>query len=179
MIILSAAALAAGVPAVPGATNPAVTQDNLEKTICNKTLYGVDGQPVPLDEAGKPTEPGFTWVHWQRPPTSYTNAIKYQLMDAAGIPRSQSGKFELDHRDAIEDAGDPKSKFNLWLQPWTGAWNAHMKDALENFIHRQICDGSIKMINGKPTFMGKMSLAQGQAVFLGDWRISYTKFIAK
>lgn len=63
--------------------------------------------------------------------------------------------YEIDHRIALEDGGADDIK-NLWPQPYDGVWNAHMKDKLENYVHKQIC-------------FGKMTVQQGQAVFLGNW----------
>lgn len=114
-----------GLPTVPGAANPAVTQANIHSTIC---------------------VPG--WSKTQRPPTSYTNALKFKLMDEAKIPRSQARLFELDHDHSIEAGGDPRSPLNLWLQPYTGPLNAHQKDKAENLVHRLICEGKVSLEDG-------------------------------
>lgn len=53
---------------------------------------------------------------------------------------------------------------NLWPEPLQGEWNAHMKDRLENRVHELVCAHSI-------------TLAQGQAAFLGDWRTAYRQYI--
>ncbi len=130
---------AAFLPTVPGAINPAVTADNLDQTICNKTLFDKHGAPVPVGNDGKPLKPGFTWVHLQRPSTGYTNKIKFALMAAAGISRSDSAKYELDHLWSIEAGGSPTDPRNLWLQPYVNPYGAKLKDRLENRIHDRIC----------------------------------------
>lgn len=127
-------------PTVPGVDNPAVTQATIGQTICNKTKY---------DRHGKPDPHGFTWVHWQRPPTAYTNKIKFALMDAQGIPRADARQFELDHEMSIEDGGDPSSPLNLWLQPYRGKycskWCSQDKDQLETLLKRLVCKGTISL----------------------------------
>jgi hypothetical protein len=107
-------------PTVPGIQNPAVTDANIRSTIC---------------------VPG--WSKTQRPNTAYTNKIKFRLMDAAGIPRSQSRQYELDHEWSIEAGGSPTDPRNLWLQPYFGPINAHQKDKVENAVHRSVCSGQI------------------------------------
>ena len=109
-----------GLPTVPGVQNPTVTDANIHQTICI---------------------PG--WSKTQRPPSSYTNKIKFALMAKAGIPHSQSKLFELDHMWSIEAGGSPTDPNNLWLQPYLGPLNAHQKDKVENAVHRQICSGQI------------------------------------
>ncbi len=113
-------------PTVPGKANPNVSQANIGTTIC-----------VPL------------WTSKVRPPTSYTNKIKFALMDAAGIPRSDATKFELDHELSIEDGGDPSSPLNLWLQPYRGKyctkWCSQDKDMLETLLKRLVCKGTIPL----------------------------------
>lgn len=129
-------------PDIPGAANPSVIQANIKQTIC-------------VDD----------WTAKIRPPTSYTTPMKKKLMAQAGIPWSQSKSYELDHHIPLEAAGDPASPQNLALQSYISKpWNAHVKDKLENFAHRQIC-------------AGKMTLSQGQALFIGvDWRIGYCRY---
>jgi hypothetical protein len=144
---------AAFLPTVPGAINPAVTRENLAQTLCNHQHYDRQMRPV--------KKGGFTWIHWQRPPTSYTNAIKFALMDKAGIPRSQSALFELDHAASIEDGGDPSSPLNLWLEPYTGPYGARVKDRIETFLAHRICDGTV-------------DLDEARHELLTDWVEAYT-----
>jgi hypothetical protein len=120
-------------PTVPGAFNPAVTQDTIKSTIC---VHG--------------------WTKTVRPPTSYTNKVKYALMDAAGIPRSQSRFIELDHDASLEDSGDPGYllgpdgfPLNLWLQNYRGPRCSHFcaddKDQIENKEKELVCKGAITL----------------------------------
>jgi hypothetical protein len=65
----------------PGATDPAVTQDNIDSTICVS---------------------GYTKT--VRPPTSVTNPIKLERMQAYGFTDSKSN-YELDHLIPLEVGG--------------------------------------------------------------------------
>ena len=133
----------------PGALNPAVTQENLKSTVCAAPTKDKDGKV-------------HHWIEDRRPPVSFTNNIKYKLMKEAGIPLEKSGLLELDHRQGILNSGAPDKEENLQLQWWVGPNNARMKDRLEVYEHRQLC-------------AGKITLAQIQAIFAGDYWAEYDK----
>jgi hypothetical protein len=103
------------------------------------------------------------WTATVRPPASYTNKLKIAQMAAGHLPGTPAD-WEEDHRVPIEAGGHPTSPQNISPEPWIGQWGAHTKDRLENFVHRAICKG-------------QMPLADGQAIFLGDWHLSYLKYI--
>jgi len=90
-----------------------------------------------------------------RPPESYTTTLKRQQIAALGLPGTTSS-YEEDHRVPLEVGGNPTDPRNLWPELWDGPRGAHAKDTVENAVHRAVCSG-------------QMTLAQGQAVFLGDW----------
>lgn len=115
------------------AVNPSVTQANIGQTIC------VSG-----------------WTKTIRPPVSYTNRIKYGLMDKAGIPRSRAHELELDHLVALAIGGHPRDPANLVLQPWNGPDGAHAKDAVEVAMQHAVC-------------RHKVTLAAAQACMAHDW----------
>lgn len=97
------------------------------------------------------------WTSTVRPPVSYTDALKHQQMTAYGFPAGTAlSTVEEDHLVPLEVGGNPTSPLNLWPEPWDGARGAHAKDAIENRAHRDLCDGRI-------------TLAQAQAVFMGDF----------
>ena len=52
--------------------------------------------------------------------------------------------YEVDHLIPLEIGGDDVQS-NLWPQLYDGENNAHDKDALENFLHKQICANKITM----------------------------------
>ncbi len=118
----------------PGAVDSAVTQDNVQQTIC------VAGYSAKV-----------------RPPTSYTTPLKRQLMDAYGYGGLPLANYELDHLISLELGGAPRDPANLWPLTRSGPAGAIQKDAIENFLHRQVCDGAL-------------SLADAQQQVAMDWR---------
>jgi len=51
---------------------------------------------------------------------------------------------EIDHLISRELGGADDVK-NLWPQPYRGRWNAHLKDRLENQLHKEVCAGRLKL----------------------------------
>jgi hypothetical protein len=152
-------------PTVPGLDNPAVTQDTLDATICNHKKYDRNGNVV--------AHGGFTWIHWQRPPTSYTNAIKKRLMVELNLPGNMSD-YELDHETPIEAGGDPggdpeRAKLALWMQPYAGVYGARRKDRVETFIAEHMCPSK----SGPAT----ITLDEGRTALKTDWVAAYQKYI--
>ena len=91
----------------PGATNSAVTQSNIQKTIC------ISGYTATI-----------------RPTSSYTTKLKIQQLKS--LPYSRYGStstslFEEDHLIPLELGGNPTSPLNLWPEPWNDAYGAHKK----------------------------------------------------
>lgn len=141
LIILVALAAAAGAALAGMALNPDITLANLHDTICK-----------------------VGWSKTVRPPVSFTNKIKYSLMDAAKLPRDRAHDFELDHHVPLILGGSPTSPDNLWLQAWdeaTPGWSgqsaARVKDKLEVRLNRLVCSGALP-------------LAEAQACIYEDWR---------
>jgi hypothetical protein len=153
----------------PGAANPAITPANMNQNICRK---GWSTSSI-------------------RPPSSYTTALKKTQMHSLNYTRAnplrqmktKDGKttrpdltrcidrsanascYEEDHLISLEIGGDPRSPDNLWPEPWFGNWNAHMKDVLENKLHRMVCDGQIP-------------LRAAQKAIASDWVGEYRKVVA-
>lgn len=72
-------------------------------------------------------------------------AVKDQVYASYGIPSHTPGEYEVDHLISLELGGSNSVK-NLWPQSYkTQPWNAHVKDALENELHKEICEGTIDM----------------------------------
>ena len=63
--------------------------------------------------------------------------------------------YEVDHLIPLE-IGGADEKNNLWPQLYDGVNNAHDKDKLENYLHKQIC-------------ANKMTMQQAQACISKDW----------
>lgn len=113
--------------ATPGAVNVAVTQANINATIC------VSG-----------------WTKTIRPAASYTNKLKAAQM-AAGPYKSDGAAhdFEEDHLISLEIGGNPTDPRNLWPQHWSAPYGAHQKDQLENFLHRAVCAGTMTLADAQ------------------------------
>jgi len=78
----------------------------------------------------------------------------------------KSDKFEIDHLISLELGGSNDIK-NLWPQSYTTQpFNAHMKDQLENTLHRMICKGTI-------------SIADAQKQISTNWISAYKQYVAK
>ena len=92
-----------------------------------------------------------------------TAKVKNAVYRAYGIKTHKAGQYEIDHLCSLEIGGaDVQS--NLWPQSYTGAWNAHIKDELENTLHREVCSG-------------KSDLATVQAEIKTNWIDCYKKHI--
>jgi hypothetical protein len=120
--------------ATPGATNPAVTDD--PATL--KATIGTSG-----------------WTATVRPPVSYTNALKVQVMAEYALTGNPSD-FELDHLIPLCCGGHPTSQLNLWAQRRAGINGAPLKDITEVAAQHAILNGL-------------MSLQEVQQGFRSDW----------
>ena len=66
---------------------------------------------------------------------------------------------EIDHLISLELGGD-NVVANEWPQPYEPRPGAHEKDAVENWLHKQVC-------------LGKMSLPDAQKQISTDWYVVY------
>jgi len=97
----------------PGATDPHVTADTLDTTICRPGGY----------------------TSTVRPPQSVTDPEKRLSMTSYGAPGSAS-QYEFDHLVPLSVGGSPNSPRNLWPQP--GA-SPNPKDKLEGALQDLVC----------------------------------------
>ena len=81
-------------------------------------------------------------------------------MAAYGLQNQPLSEYELDHLIPLELGGAPEDIANLWPQPWNGDANAHMKDAVEVFLNREVCRGNLP-------------LAEAQREIATDWLAVY------
>lgn len=73
------------------------------------------------------------------------DAVKRQVYASYGIASHKAGDFEVDHLISLELGGSNSPK-NLWPESYrTQPWNAHVKDALENRLHADICTNQVDM----------------------------------
>ena len=101
----------------PGSVDPAVTQTNIDSTICRS---------------------GYT--EGVRPPESQTSHAKYDVAyPAYRIPDGDAS--ELDHLVSLE-MGVSNDINNLW--PEVGPL-PNPKDKVENALHRAVCDGRVRL----------------------------------
>jgi hypothetical protein len=115
----------AGLPdpaCTPGAIDPAVTEDTIQTTICQS---------------------GYTKT--VRPPVTYTDKIKRQEMIAYGFTDGIKN-YELDHLVPLELGGSPADEANLWPEPASPTPGFHEKDAVENYLHTQVCSGKLPLL---------------------------------
>ena len=122
----------------PAPVTPGVTRTLTRSAVCG-TRWGVDRRHVTL-------------------------SMRKQVFAAYGIPWSEHAQYEVDHLIPRELGGADVDK-NLWPQPWEGAWNARMKDRLENRLHRLVC-------------AGELSLTAAQQSIRTDWVLAYRRYVA-
>ena len=131
----------------PGAINPAVTQANIDSTICM---------------AG--------WSAGERPPESVTEPQKRLSLAAYGYYDGRSlGNYEFDHLISLELGGAADSPENLWPERnYPGAspssYYLNPKDHVENDLNHLVCDG-------------KMNLASAQHIIASNWVSWYRSHI--
>jgi hypothetical protein len=116
----------------PGIPNPNATQANIKTTVCKSG-----------------------WTATIRPPTSYTNKLKKELMARHSLP-GKLGDYELDHFISLQLGGDPTDPKNLWMEPYEPKPGARQKDTVEGYLKREVC-------------AGRMTLQEAQQSITGDW----------
>jgi hypothetical protein len=94
---------------------------------------------------------------------SQSSPLRSQVFRAYGIPDDPK-HYQLDHLIPLKLGGASVVE-NLWPQSYdTKPWNAHVKDRLDNYLHRQVCDG-------------KVPIEQAQSEIAKDWIAAYRKYI--
>ncbi|MBX6333697.1 MAG: HNH endonuclease [Gemmatimonadaceae bacterium] len=89
-------------------------------------------------------------------------AVKRKVYAAYGITHHAPGEYEVDHLISLE-LGGSNAIANLWPESYrTTPWNARVKDALENYLHREVC-------------AGRISLKDAQREIATDWIASYQR----
>lgn len=97
-----------------------------------------------------------------------SEALKNQVYKSYHMSPSKTPcPCEIDHLISLELGGSNSAK-NLWPQSYiTKPWNAHIKDKLENELHRQVC-------------MGKITLSAAQNKIATNWITLYKQeFVAR
>lgn len=92
-----------------------------------------------------------------------TLAMKRRVAAAYGVPWADHARYEFDHLVPRELGGADDTQ-NLWPQSWVGAANAHMKDRLENALHRKVC-------------AGELTLEHAQQAIRSDWIAAFRLYV--
>lgn len=89
-------------------------------------------------------------------------SLQQQVFQMYGITNPRPDAYEIDYL-ITPDLGGAASIRNLWPQPYDTAWNARVKDQLEERLHAMVCDGEI-------------DLATAQHDLAADWISAYEKY---
>ncbi len=92
-------------------------------------------------------------------------SVKNQVYQEYGITSHKPGQYEVDHLISLE-LGGSNSIRNLWPESYSGQWNAHVKDKLENKLHQLVCNGSL-------------DLKTAQHEIATDWVAAYQKYMGQ
>ena len=71
-------------------------------------------------------------------------AEKRQVYEEYGIASHQPGQYEVDHLISLE-LGGSNDIANLWPEAADPHPGFHEKDLVENYLHKQVCDGAISL----------------------------------
>jgi hypothetical protein len=110
----------------PGAIDPAITQENIQSTVCVR---------------------GYTRT--VRPPAHYTNKLKKKQIRQYGYDDRNPKHYEEDHLIALSIGGNPRDPRNLWPEPRKSEWNARRKDDLEYVLYRMVCRREISLVDAQ------------------------------
>jgi len=111
----------------PGAISPAVTQANLQSTICRKGGYTSGIRP-----------------------SAYVTGKEKRLNAASYGYTGRMGDAEYDHLISLQLGGDPNDYRNLWVEPAdpghrSGSGVNNKKDPVETKLHTAVCKGQVTL----------------------------------
>jgi hypothetical protein len=89
-------------------------------------------------------------------------SLKRQVFQEYGIHDTHPNAYEVDYLITPE-LGGASSIRNLWPQPYSAVWNAHVKDKLEDRLHGLVCTGQIDLVTA-------------QKEISRDWISAYKKY---
>lgn len=112
------------------------------------------GAIIPTATAQQICVPGYS-----KSVRSVPAAEKRQVYAEYGIASHQTGEYEVDHLISLE-LGGSNDISNLWPEAASPRPGFHEKDAAENYLHAQVCNGSL-------------SLSVAQQEIAGDWSAVY------
>jgi hypothetical protein len=71
-------------------------------------------------------------------------SVKASVYRRYGIASRRPGQYEVDHLISLELGGSNSIK-NLWPEPALPKPGFHEKDRVENYLHAQVCDGTMRL----------------------------------
>ena len=90
-------------------------------------------------------------------------SLRQRVLQEYGIPNARPEDYEIDYLIAPRLGGTEDIR-NLWPEPYrTPVWNAHVKDALEEHLHKMVCSG-------------QLDLSTAQRDIATDWIAAYKKY---
>lgn len=113
----------------PGAVSAAVTQENIQETVCAEA-----------------------WLKSVEPPPKYTEKLKAKQIKALHL-KGKPRDYVEDHLVPLCLGGDPRDPHNLWPQRSAGDWNAKVKDQLEKAVCYAVCTGDRTLREGQDIFL--------------------------
>jgi hypothetical protein len=93
-----------------------------------------------------------------RPPATVRKAVFHEYGMDGAAPQA----YEVDHLITPALGGSDDIR-NLWPEPYSSEWNAHVKDELEDYLHDQVC-------------RGKLDLPTAQREIATNWISAYEKY---
>ena len=92
-----------------------------------------------------------------------SNSLRQKVLQEYGIVNSHPDDYEIDYLIA-PGLGGVEEIHNLWPEPYlSAAWNAHVKDDLEEHLHQLVCAGNL-------------DLSTAQRDITSDWIAAYKKY---
>ncbi len=72
------------------------------------------------------------------------DSVKNEAYAEYGITHHSAGEYEVDHLISLE-LGGSNDIANLWPEPAEPRPGFHEKDKVENYLHKQVCDGTVTL----------------------------------
>lgn len=105
---------------------------------------------------------------WRKDARFVDEAMKKKIFKEYSFPlldKDPRCPCEIDHLISRE-LGGASALQNLWVQSYSGDWNAHMKDRLENRLHSDVCNGLV-------------GLQDAQKSIVADWTKLWMMYFGK
>ena len=77
-----------------------------------------------------------------------STSVKNKVYAEYGIVKRSPGQYEVDHLVSLQ-LGGSNDISNLWPEAASPTPGFHEKDRIENYLHDQVCNGSISLIQAQ------------------------------